>query len=154
MDRTTVVSAFEAHFRALRRDLKAGSDHANEGSRVDGDHRPQNRGERGAVSSAAYLGAALKQRVAELDEALNWLERVAAGRRTRVTVGALVTVDDGEAEKVLFLMPGGQGTTVPTPSGPVTALSPNAPLVRALQGLRVGDAGVFRDREWAILDIG
>lgn len=153
MNKALVISAFREHFQQVRDGLMRGTEDAKQASRVDGDHRPQNRGERGAVSAAAALSAALRQRVADLDDALMWLDRVGDHPRATVVTGALVEIDDGEQERRVLVLPGGQGAVVSTVEGAVTALSPTAPLVRAVAGLQEGDVGEFRGGEIEVRQI-
>ena len=118
--------------------LRASVESAKDGMRVDGDHRPASRGERGAVSSQGALRAGLLGRIAELEEARSALTRIDAGvPRVRVGPGALVLVDDEQNEFWIAVLPGGQGNEV---CGLVRVVSARAPMARALKGLEEGDS--------------
>ncbi|MFK7927994.1 MAG: GreA/GreB family elongation factor [Myxococcota bacterium] len=130
---------FERHRHALQQrlaDLKAASGSARSGTRVDGTHRPSNRGERAAVTSQGYLAHGLGLRAAEVEEALRQLSLVDEGPRTRVSVGAVVTVEleDGTVRR-LAVLPGGDGARVDQ----VEVVSLRSPLVAPLVGLEEGD---------------
>jgi len=115
---------------------------ARSGTRVDGDHRPENRGERAAVTSQGYLAHALGQRVTQLQADLDFLDRVEPSRRDRITMGALFSLVEGEEERWYVVLPGGLGTRLA--GGEVAVVSPNSPLVSSLAGLGEGDAGTMQ----------
>ncbi|MFT5684150.1 MAG: hypothetical protein ACI8RZ_005091, partial [Myxococcota bacterium] len=102
---------------------------AQAGTRVDGTHRPATRGERGAVTSQGYLALGLAKRITDLSNTLALLGRIPPEPRTEVAPGALLTLGDGRR---ILVLPGGQGTKLSTPEGPITVLSPTSPLIRAL----------------------
>ena len=117
---------------------------ARSGTRVDGSHRPANRGERGAVTAQGYLALGLGQRVADLTEQLRLMEEMGAGPRDALVVGALAEITiSGGPSKLVAIVPGGDGTwlEVDTDSGPkkIQALSAASPLIRQLRECGPGD---------------
>lgn len=150
-DKAELIASYRRYLHDTRRDLKRGSSSARQGTRVDGEHRPNNRGERAAVTSSGYLSAGLQQRIDELDAALVLLDRVGTGTRSRAVMGAWLEVEDEDGTpRQLVLLPGGQGVRLEGPSGPVTVLSPEAPLARALAGCTEGDDRMFRGEELVV----
>ena len=80
------------------------------GTRVDGDHRPSNRGERGAVTSQAYLAMGLARRAEELRHALELLTLIPPDPRERLANGALAVIEDEEGmQRTLLVLPGALG---------------------------------------------
>lgn len=142
MDRDAVDAALaevRAHLVDTLATVRGEAGAARSGTRVDGSHRPENRGERAAVTTQGYLTGALSGRVAELEEQLRLLDGLAPGPRDRVAPGALVTVTDEDDTTTVFLVaPGGGGRSLDAIPGAV-ALSPEAPMVRGLLGAREGD---------------
>ena len=65
--KATLIDAWKAHLQEGRAVLLAGQTAARAGTRVDGSHRPENRGERAAVTSQGYLAQGLAQRLEALD---------------------------------------------------------------------------------------
>ncbi len=146
-DKEAVFAAWKTHLEGMIADLARVSDDARAGTRVDGSHRPANRGERAAVTSQGYLTQGLTARLAELRHFLEHLEKVDAGPRETAVLGALVELEGGAR---YALLPGGQGIEV---AGGVTVLSVQAPLARAMAGLEAGDEVSWRGREISIVDI-
>ena len=140
MGKAELFAAVRARLEEQRAELVRSQGDAVSGARVDGAHRPANRGERAAVTSQGYLSAGIGQRLAELDAALSLLDRVDPSPREKVATGALVEVDHGGRERRLVLLPGGLGMDVDG----VTVLSPDAPLAQALWGLEEGEEARFR----------
>ena len=87
MQKSELFDAWRAHLDALRDDLLGEQGAARAGARVDGSHRPANRGERAAVTSQGYLAHGLAQRLATLDAAVDLLDRMAPTRRSAVVTG-------------------------------------------------------------------
>jgi len=143
-DLPTSRGVVEAHKEWLGSQIAAlerGVASAKDGMRVDGDHRPSSRGERGAVSSQGALRAGLLARIAELKDAAAALGTIPVDvQRVRVGPGAVVRTDDGERQQWLAVLPGGQGNEV---LGRVRVVSPVAPIARALAGLEEGDSVEF-----------
>ena len=107
------------------------------GTRVDGSHRPTNRGERAAVTGQGYLALGLSKRIQAVRDTLEWLDQVPITPRDRVVTGALVHwQDEDEVETRVLILPGGQAVELPTTEGTVTVLSPNAPLTPSKVSLR------------------
>ncbi|MEZ4321003.1 MAG: GreA/GreB family elongation factor [Myxococcota bacterium] len=137
MMKDAVVAALREELERRVDDLQRSQKQATASMRVDGDHRPANRGERGAVTAAGYLTAGLEERLTELRAALDLLDRAGSGPRDRAVTGALLTVEahsDGE-ERTYFVFPGASGTTL----GEVTVVSPESPVGSALWGLAEDD---------------
>ena len=86
-----------------------------------------------------YLARGQALRVAELQAALTdlaaWRPRRFAAADA-VALGAVVTVDEVGARRVLFLAPAGGGNTL---AGDVQVVTPHSPLGRALLGKQAGD---------------
>ena len=143
-DRDAVIAAHRASLEAQKAALDASAESAQDAMRVDGDHRPDSRGERGAVSAAGALRAGLLGRAAEVEAALAQMDALAPGRRERVVLGAIVRLDDGDEERWLAVLPGGDGRRVSVDGVTVSVVSAQAPLVRALWGAEEGDAAEVR----------
>lgn len=142
-DKPAVVAAWRVELQRRLEVVLAGQAEATSGTRVDGSHRPANRGERAAVTNQGYLAHAMGLRAEALREALRLLDEVGDGPRDRVVVGALVRVHDGESAWVAVL-PGGDATALEVGGVSVRVLSFDAPRVRALAGLGEGDVAELR----------
>ncbi len=84
----------------------------------------------------SYLARGQAQRVAELETAVVEVTALVIEPRTRVTVGALVTIEEDGAESQLFVAPHGGGSVL---ADGVQVVTPVSPLGRALLGKRSGD---------------
>ncbi len=141
----TLAAAFETAQRAHRAALE-GATH----SEARAENSKDTRG-----LEQSYLARGQAQRVAELETAVVEVTALAvdptalpfgsAARRaqvpaieprTRVTVGALVTVEEDGAETELFVAPHGGGSVL---AGGVQVVTPVSPLGRALLGKQAGD---------------
>ncbi|MBJ95312.1 MAG: hypothetical protein CMP23_12690 [Rickettsiales bacterium] len=121
--------------------LQRGRDSARAGTRVDGGHRPENRGERASVTSQGYLAHGLAQRIAELQQALALLDEMGAGSRSRVSVGALVHLMDEQGQASwLAVFPGGDASLLEQGEQRLRVLSATSPWARPLAGLEAGDS--------------
>ena len=139
MDKADLIARFRALLAERLALLEDGQLAARDGTRVDGTHRPTNRGERAAVTSQSYLALGLGQRAAELRDSLQTIDRIPVEPRDAVGNGALLDLEDEDGERLhVLLLPGGDGTTLDTPAGPVLVLSTRAPLVRDLIGEEAG----------------
>ena len=136
MDKRPLIEAFRAHLESTVDALRASRDAARSGTRVDGDHRGNNRGERASITSAGYLAAGLEGRLREAEQALALLDRVPVGACSVVAAGALVSVEQDGSGRRFCVLPGAQGEDL---GDGVVALSPRSPLVRALVGCSAGD---------------
>ena len=151
MDKSALLAAFRDHLTNQRDALERTRQSARAGTRVDGSHRPANRGERAAVSSQGYLALGLSQRIRAISDALSILERIPAEPRDEVTSGALVVLGDGRR---ILILPGGQGVKLRVEGAEVTVLSPQSPLVKALEDAEPGDViEVERGRNWIEIDV-
>lgn len=156
--KATLIDAWKAHLQEGRAVLLAGQTAARAGTRVDGSHRPENRGERAAVTSQGYLAQGLAQRLEALDADLALLTRVGGGARATVAMGAVVGLEEGNgARRWVAVLPGGDATPLPYGDETCLVLSPRAPIVRRLLGLEEGDvAEVERGgvlEEWEIVSL-
>lgn len=126
-----LFAAWRARLEAVRAGLLSAQGDARAGTRVDGEHRPANRGERGAVTTQGYLAAGIGERLAALDGALELLDRMPADPRHKAVTGAQITLEDEGGEVVeLAILPGGDGTEVEG----VRVVSPEAPIAKAIWG--------------------
>ncbi len=146
MDRATLIRAHRASLAERVDALQASAEAARQGTRVDGDHRPASRGERGAVTGQAALQAGFARRLVEVQTALRQLDSLPAGPRSKVGPGALVRIDEEGEGRLLAILPGGAGDRIATDDGPVTVISPASPLARALFGLEEGDVALLERR--------
>jgi len=134
------IEVWRSHLVESLAAAREGQAAATAGTRVDGDHRPENRGERGAVTTQGYLAQGLGQRVQELEEALRHLQDMGSGSRTQVVMGAVVSVESESGELRCAFFPGGDGTELKVEGEALRVLSFRAPLGRALKLGRVDDA--------------
>lgn len=145
------IAAVRADVVAARDALAAEVQRARAGARVDGDHRPANRGERGAVSAEGGLAGALAVRLAEAEEALRQIDALAPGARAAAGPGAWVQVEGDDGERTWRIVPGATGQLV---GDGVIAVSPASPVGRALHGARVGEERVVvmggEERVWTV----
>lgn len=136
LDKGALVVAFSAELQGRVAALSAGGAAAVAGARVDGAHRPENRGERGAVSAQGWLAEGLDRRRAALQADLARLAEVSLDAKHAVGPGALVQVEDEAGDvDVFFVLPGAAGERL----GGLRLLSPASPMVRALHGRAEGD---------------
>lgn len=109
---------------------------ARSGTRVDGSHRPANRGERAAVTTQGYLAQGYAERIAAIGEALRVLELVGTDPREVVSVGALVELDDSRR---FLVLPGGDASWVTAGGVNARVISSAAPIAVAMLGREEGD---------------
>ena len=113
---------------------------AQSGTRVDGEHRPSNRGERAAVTSQGYLALGLGERALATQGHLESLDDMGDGPRDEVAIGALLTLSlDGGPHQYFAILPGGDATELQIDSQTVTVLSLNSPLACQLQDGEPGE---------------
>ena len=145
LDKTLLVSRFQTELRRRLEEATRASEGARDGTRVDGSHRPANRGERAAVTSQGYLSLGLSQRAETLQRDLKALETVDLSPARTVRQGAwfAIETEDGATEHYL-LLPGGEGIVLQPGTPPTLALSPQSPLAQALEGAEVGDGAEIR----------
>lgn len=149
--KAAIQAAWREELRRRRGQAEQSQNDARAGTRVDGDHRPENRGERAAVTTQGYLAAGFAQRIAELDEALRLLELVGLEQRETVAVGALVELSDGRRIAVL---PGGDATRLSVEGLEVLVLSAQAPLVRALaEAFEEDEVALVGGREVEVVEL-
>jgi len=144
MNKAALISAFANVLEERLVSLRGAREAARSGMRVDGDHRPSNRGERGAVTSQGYLAAGIKGRIDVLEGQLALLQQVDLAQREEVAAGALVTTeDDNGLERRYLVLPGAQGDTLGAGEEAVTAVSPSSPIGSSLIGLSEGDSATL-----------
>ena len=138
--KSAVVDAWRAVLTHRLQTLLSSQDDARSGTRVDGEHRPSNRGERAAVTSQGYLAHAFGERAVALQASLDQLEDMGLGPRDEVVVGALLEVElnDGEPQ-LLAILPGGDATLIHVESRAITVLSAASPLARQLRHAEPGE---------------
>jgi transcription elongation GreA/GreB family factor len=87
----------------------------------------------------SYLARGQAQRVAELEAGIaqvSAMELRPFGAQDTVALGALVTLEEGDAERVVFVAPHGGGTVL---QGDVRVVTPSSPFGSTLIGKRAGD---------------
>lgn len=153
MDKGALFEAWRTHLRGVRDGLTAAQGDARAGTRVDGDHRPENRGERAAVTTQGYLAAGIGARLAALDAALDLLDRMDPSPRSSAVTGAVVEVENDEQTLCFAILPGGDGTAIDG----VAVVSPEAPVARALWGLVEDDEATLTRggarSEWTVVTV-
>ncbi len=138
-DKQALLRHWRAELGARAASLAEAQQSARAGTRVDGQHRPENRGERAAVTTQGYLAQGFQLRLEAIEEELRLLDEAGLGPRERVHVGALVCLEDAaDGRHWILIAPGGDASMLP---GDVRVLSVRSPWVRALYGLEVGDGG-------------
>ena len=144
-DKAALVNQWREELEERLRTMKASQGAARAGTRVDGSHRPENRGERAAVTSQGYLAQGLQQRISLLQEALRILGDMGTGPRTRVVMGAwFVLESEASEQRQMALLPGGDATLLTLGESEVQVLSPGAPLIQPLLGLEAGEGAELR----------
>ncbi len=142
-DKAALIARFRAILIRRRSVLAAEQAAARAGTRVDGDHRPENRGERAAVTTQGYLAHGIHTRMRDLDDMIDALDRVSDALVDRVRAGALVVLEDEEGiQQRIYVLPGAQGDRLDD----LVVISPRAPLARALIGAEAGDCRTVRRR--------
>ena len=135
-----IVTAWRALLSARLHTHEASKDAARSGTRVDGEHRPSNRGERAAVTTQGYLAHAFGERSLALQTSLEQLEAMGLGPRDEVVIGAVLTLEiDEGAPQIIALLPGGDATVLDIDGQKVTILSAASPLARQLRDAEVED---------------
>ena len=91
---------------------------------------------------ASYLAGAQSKRLAELERDIDALKRFqpqAFDRDDPIALGALVELDNGTEQRVVFLAPFAGGLRVVFRGGEVSVITPQSPLALRLLGATVGD---------------
>jgi hypothetical protein len=133
------VTAWRTHLSTSLDAAMGGQVAATAGTRVDGDHRPENRGERAAVTTQGYLAHGLAQRVQSLEAALHQLDEMGAGPRDQIVMGAIVALEGDAGGLCCGFFPGGDGTELTIGEETLRVLSFRAPLGRALKMCQADD---------------
>ncbi|MGB0639269.1 MAG: hypothetical protein ACPGTU_08055 [Myxococcota bacterium] len=134
------IEAWRAILHDRLESLQSSTADARSGTRVDGEHRPSNRGERAAVTSQGYLAHGLGQRAVDTQDQLDQLDDMGDGHRDQVVVGAILTIRFDEApETLLAIFPGGDASRIEVNGQPIQILSARSPIARQLRDTEVGD---------------
>ncbi len=140
-NKAELVKQWRVRLQEKLEGLQRGRDSARAGTRVDGGHRPENRGERASVTSQGYLAHGLAQRIAQLQQALALLDEMGTGPRARISVGALVHMqEEGGEASWLALFPGGDASLLEQGGRSLRVRSATSPWSRQLAGLEAGDS--------------
>lgn len=119
---------------------------------TDDEARPENdKDTRGLEQS--YLARGHAQRVAELETAIAVIETFAPRQfadADPIALGAIITIDENERTRKLWLAPHGGGIEL---SGGVTVVTPTSPLGKALLGKRVDDEIELGKRTLSVTDV-
>ena len=144
-DKVELVALWRSVLEARLQSLDATQSAARAGTRVDGAHRPENRGERAAVTSQGYLAHGLQQRMDEVAQQLRLVDDMGSGVRNEVVVGAWLAIEDEAGlQQQMAIFPGGDATVLTMNDASIQVLSPSSPLLQPLMGLEAGDAAVLR----------
>ena len=144
-DKVELVALWRSVLEARLQSLDATQSAARAGTRVDGAHRPENRGERAAVTSQGYLAHGLQQRMDEVAQQLRLVDDMGSGMRNEVVVGAWLAIEDEAGhQQQMVIFPGGDATVLTMNDASIQVLSPSSPLLQPLMGLEPGDAAVLR----------
>jgi len=128
--RAELLAQLEAQLASARASHAA----ATEGA-ISDEARPENdKDTRGLEQS--YLARGYAGRVAELEAAVAAVEKMSIAKSPRVAIGALVTIDEDDRERVVYVAAHGGGLVL---AGTVTVITPTAPMGRALLGKVVDD---------------
>jgi transcription elongation GreA/GreB family factor len=107
------------------------------------------------------LARAQGRRALAAREELDRIERFQPdGASSRVRLGNVVEIEDGETGRTIFLAPVGAGIelTMPDGDGYVTVVTPASPLGKALIGRELGDMVEIsvrgEERDWTVTFIG
>ena len=128
--RSALVARLEQDLATAR----AAHDAAIEGATHEEARAENDKDTRGLEQS--YLARGLAQRVAELEAAVAGVPAMPLDTRAQVSLGALVTVDEDDEQRVFFVAAHGGGLELP---GKVTVITPGSPIGRALLGKREDD---------------
>jgi transcription elongation GreA/GreB family factor len=138
--KSAVLAAWREVLSKRLSNLESNRTAAQSGTRVDGEHRPSNRGERAAVTSQGYLALGLAERAVAIQANIESLENMGDGPRKDVAIGALLTLSlDSGPHQRFAILPGGDATPLKIDGQTMTVLSMNSPLAYQLHGSEPGD---------------
>lgn len=134
MEKSALISQLrkllEAELEVLNRSAAAAKDAA-----THAENKPENKYDTRGLE-ASYLAGAQESRAAELRRDIALLERIpvrAFAPGDKVAATALVTVERDGEPTTYFVMPVGGGSRLEGEDGPVIVVTPQSPLVRAMQ---------------------
>jgi transcription elongation GreA/GreB family factor len=128
--RAELLRELDAQLAAARASHAA----ATEGA-ISDEARPENdKDTRGLEQS--YLARGHAARVAELEAAVAAVAIMTIAPSTRVSIGALVTTEDDDHDRMLYIAGHGGGLTL---TGGITVITPTSPIGRALLGKTLDD---------------
>jgi len=138
--KAAVIATWRDILIARLNNLEANRTAAQSGTRVDGEHRPSNRGERAAVTSQGYLALGLGERAVATRVHIDSLKDMGAESRDEIAMGAWLTLSmDCGPHQHFVILPGGDATELEIQGQTVTVLSTQSPLAYQLQDAETGD---------------
>jgi hypothetical protein len=144
--RRALLSRLDSDLAGVHAALNA----ATAGTRLDGD-RPENRGERGALSAEGALAGALAARHAQLVADRAAVDALQPGARSRPGLGALLIAEDAlGAACTWWLAPGASGDRV---LADVIAVSPSSPIGQRWLRAEVGDEVALGGVAWTLIAV-
>ncbi|MCX5742729.1 MAG: GreA/GreB family elongation factor [Proteobacteria bacterium] len=138
-DKPSLRAALVASIGAALDTARAAHQAAIEGATHSEARAENDKDTRGLEQS--YLARGQAQRVVELEAGLAAAQKLSIEARSRVSLGALVTVDEDGATSRIYVAPAGGGAII---AGDVQVLTPQSPLGKALLGKLVGDEAEVR----------
>lgn len=159
MDKQFMVEQLATRIResaqVARREQEAATIEARDGATPD-----EKRADGRVAMEFASLARAQNNRAEKAFGDLAALEgfqpRTAKGPSPRITMGAIIEVEDGDEGRTIFLAPVGAGIelTMPDGDGFLTVVTPHSPLGKGLMGRTIGDTVEVvvkgEPREWTV----
>jgi transcription elongation GreA/GreB family factor len=156
MDKQFMVDQLATRLResaqVARREQEAATLEAREGATPD----EKRADARVALEFSNLAHAQGKRASAALDELAVIEAFRPPANASRITLGTILEVEDGDEGRTIFLAPVGAGIelTMPDGDGFVTVVTPASPLGRAIMGRSVGDTVEVtvkgEEREWTV----
>lgn len=100
-----------------------------------------------------WLADGLNKRLAEMQNLLQTVRALNSDRCYKAGEGALVTCQRACQKYIYFIVEGGAGRKVVTTEGPVTCVSPAAPICQQIMGLAAGATAKFGKEDVTILEV-
>lgn len=153
-----LLSQIAAHLEAELTSLSKSAQAAHEAATHE-EAKPENKYDTRGLE-ASYLAGAQKERLAELQAALQAVRSTVLrdfGDDAPIGPTALVELDQDGTTTLCFLMLLGAGYTLSLDGRPVLTITTQSPLGRALTGKRAGDYATLRtaqgEKEYEILGV-